>query len=178
MDTSSDCSGRCSECAFPEVAFASLDGVIQIAGLAEVHNAGDHVGDCSSLKNSGVLDVEAFMFAIDVINADVSILPGVQLGAKIFDSCQSGVRSIREIASFYGGTGVFSNRTNWQFNGGLIGGATPSVTELSYQVARQYKQPHVSINVVSVYHFIHKMYSFVFYGRFFSCGFGGKENET
>lgn len=137
------CSGRCSECRSPEVDFASLEGVLQMAGLAQVHEAGDYVGECGPLRESGVLDVEAFLFAINVINSDNDILPGVQLGAKIFDSCQSGVRSVRELSSFYSGTGIFSNGTTWQFRSGVVGGATPSVTELTYNVLQQYQHPQV-----------------------------------
>ncbi|KAJ8022406.1 Metabotropic glutamate receptor 2 [Holothuria leucospilota] len=137
------CKGRCTECIKPDFTYVSLDGPIQIVGLAGVHDPGDHVNECGSLSNMGVMDVEAFLFAIDYVNGQDDILPGVQLGAKIFDTCQSSARGVREVSSFFGSAGLFADTAEWYLIGGIISGGVPSVIESGYQVAEQYKHPQV-----------------------------------
>ena len=44
---------------------------------------------CGKLRLRGPFRVEAMLFAIDKINADPDLLPGVKLGYHIRDNCQS-----------------------------------------------------------------------------------------
>src|SRR5699024_10766552 len=47
-----------------------------------------------------VQNVEAFLWTIDLINNDPNILPGVHLGALIFDTCSSYQKIYRDISNF------------------------------------------------------------------------------
>ena len=56
-----------------------------IGGLIPVHAGGE-----SKLNRPGVMWVEAMMFAIQEINKNASLLPGITLGFDIRDSCNKG----------------------------------------------------------------------------------------
>ncbi|XP_028391361.1 metabotropic glutamate receptor 3-like [Dendronephthya gigantea] len=56
-----------------------------IGGLIPVHAGGE-----LKLNEPGVMWVEAMMFAIDEINKNASLLPGITLGFDIRDSCNKG----------------------------------------------------------------------------------------
>ncbi len=43
---------------------------------------------CGEIKKErGIQRLEAMLYAIDLINADPNLLPGIKLGARIFDTC-------------------------------------------------------------------------------------------
>ncbi|XP_077979013.1 metabotropic glutamate receptor 3-like [Glandiceps talaboti] len=64
------------------------DGDILIGGLFPVHDYDDSTAACGQvLEISALRMIEAMVFAVEKINADVSILPNVTLGFEIFDTC-------------------------------------------------------------------------------------------
>ena len=48
--------------------------------------------------------VEAFLFGVDQVNQDSTILPELKLGAVAFDTCGSVDRARREVLNFVSGT--------------------------------------------------------------------------
>ena len=65
-----------------------LDGQIMLGGLFPMHEKGSGSQLCGAIKeDKGIQRVEAMLYALDRINADVTLLPGITLGAHILDTC-------------------------------------------------------------------------------------------
>ena len=66
---------------------AHIDGDIVLGGLFPVHSK-DSTGGCGDVqKDRGIQRLEAMLFAVDHINRDRSLLPGIELGAHVLDTC-------------------------------------------------------------------------------------------
>jgi len=66
---------------------AHIDGDIVLGGLFPVHSK-DTASGCGDVqKDRGIQRLEAMLFAVDRINRDRSLLPGIQLGAHVLDTC-------------------------------------------------------------------------------------------
>jgi len=66
---------------------AHIDGDIVLGGLFPVHSK-DTAGGCGVVqKDRGIQRLEAMLFAVDHINRNRSLLPGVVLGAYVLDTC-------------------------------------------------------------------------------------------
>lgn len=62
-------------------------GDIILGGLFPIHEAGRNGSECGILKAAqGVQRLQAMLFALDAVNHDDSILPGIKLGAQILDT--------------------------------------------------------------------------------------------
>ncbi|XP_035691717.1 uncharacterized protein LOC118426443 isoform X2 [Branchiostoma floridae] len=111
----SACNGTCFECldeSFPNRctngsatagSAAVVDGDIFVAGLFPIHDSGHDVYSCGSINEWEMQLFEAYMFALDRINADPSILPSVRLGTIALDTCESARKAARDIANFLSG---------------------------------------------------------------------------
>ncbi|KAL3981436.1 7 transmembrane sweet-taste receptor of 3 GCPR family protein [Acanthocheilonema viteae] len=65
-----------------------LRGDIILGGLFPVHEAGLNGSECGVLKAAqGVQRLQAMIYALDLVNNDETILPGIVLGAQILDTC-------------------------------------------------------------------------------------------
>jgi len=64
-----------------------ISGDIVLGGLFPVHEKGGGTACGRSIYHRGVQRLEAMMFAVDQINRDTAILPGVSLGVHILDTC-------------------------------------------------------------------------------------------
>ncbi|EJD74157.1 metabotropic glutamate receptor family protein 3 [Loa loa] len=65
-----------------------LKGDIILGGLFPVHEAGLNGSECGVLKAAqGVQRLQAMLYALDLVNNDETILPGISLGAQILDTC-------------------------------------------------------------------------------------------
>ena len=63
-----------------------------LGGLVDVHgSAMESAGGCcgTSLVRSGPEKIEAFLYALDLINSDPNLLPSITLGYDIRDTCVS-----------------------------------------------------------------------------------------
>lgn len=64
-----------------------LPGDIVLGGLFPIHEAGRNASQCGKIKaNQGVQRMVAMLFALDEINQDPDLLPGIKLGAQILDT--------------------------------------------------------------------------------------------
>ncbi|XP_011699353.1 PREDICTED: metabotropic glutamate receptor [Wasmannia auropunctata] len=64
-----------------------ISGDIVLGGLFPVHEKGGGTACGPSIYHRGVQRLEAMLFAVDQINQDPNILPGVTLGVHILDTC-------------------------------------------------------------------------------------------
>lgn len=65
----------------------TIAGNMTLGGLFALHFPGE-TGPCSELSSlRAIQELEAFLFSVDQINANKSLLPNITLGVKAFDTC-------------------------------------------------------------------------------------------
>uniref|UniRef100_A0A914ULZ8 Receptor ligand binding region domain-containing protein n=1 Tax=Plectus sambesii TaxID=2011161 RepID=A0A914ULZ8_9BILA len=78
-----------------------IDGDLILGGLFPVHAKGLGSKPCGQLwEGRGLHRVEAMLFALDKINNDDTILPGIKLGALILDSCSTPAFALNQSLDF------------------------------------------------------------------------------
>ncbi|XP_070562371.1 metabotropic glutamate receptor 2-like [Ptychodera flava] len=76
-------------------------GDVVLGGLFPLHHFNETAGECDKmLSMSDLKMVEAMVFAIDRINANESILPGVTLGFEIYDTCLTPTITLENALNF------------------------------------------------------------------------------
>lgn len=79
----------------------TLDGDLMIGGLFPVHQKGEGVEDCGKINSQrGIQRLEAMLLALDEINRDERILPGIRLGAHILDTCSKDTYALEQSLEF------------------------------------------------------------------------------
>ena len=78
-----------------------LQGQIILGGLFPMHEMGFGGEMCGSIKEEkGIQRVEAMLYAIDEINNDDELLPGVTLGCHILDTCLRDTYALEQSLEF------------------------------------------------------------------------------
>lgn len=78
-----------------------IDGDLVIGGLFPVHQKGDGTEDCGRINEArGIQRLEAMLLALDEINSSDRILPGLQLGAHILDTCSKDMYALEQSLDF------------------------------------------------------------------------------
>lgn len=78
-----------------------LAGGLTLGGLFPVHARGAAGRACGALKKEqGVHRLEAMLYALDRVNADPELLPGVRLGARLLDTCSRDTYALEQALSF------------------------------------------------------------------------------
>lgn len=78
-----------------------LDGDLVIGGLFPVHHKGEGTEDCGKINDQrGIQRLEAMLLALDEINASDRVLPGLQLGAHILDTCSKDTYALEQSLDF------------------------------------------------------------------------------
>lgn len=78
-----------------------LAGGLTLGGLFPVHARGAAGRACGPLKKEqGVHRLEAMLYALDRVNADPALLPGVRLGARLLDTCSRDTYALEQALSF------------------------------------------------------------------------------
>ncbi|XP_023135546.2 glutamate receptor, metabotropic 2b [Amphiprion ocellaris] len=78
-----------------------MDGDLVIGGLFPVHEKGDGMEDCGKINEQrGIQRLEAMLLALDEINSSDRILPGLQLGAHILDTCSKDTYALEQSLDF------------------------------------------------------------------------------
>jgi len=73
---------------------------IIIPALFAVHKAGPTPLQCSAEVNpEAIQDIEAFLWALDLINRNVDLLNGIEIGAVIFDTCSSSIKAAHLVST-------------------------------------------------------------------------------
>ncbi|KAJ1109508.1 hypothetical protein NDU88_006868 [Pleurodeles waltl] len=79
----------------------SIDGDLVIGGLFPVHEKGSTMEECGKInEHRGIQRLEAMLFALDEINRDHRILPGIKLGAHILDTCSKDTYALEQSLDF------------------------------------------------------------------------------
>ena len=78
-----------------------LDGDIIFGGLFPMHEKGKDGKNCGMIKKEkGIQRLEAMLFAIDRINNDKEILPGLNIGVHILDTCSFDTYALEQCMDF------------------------------------------------------------------------------
>ncbi|XP_053479652.1 extracellular calcium-sensing receptor-like [Ictalurus furcatus] len=93
----------------------SKDGDVLIGGIFSLHNkwdqppqtftSGPKQGECTSLNLREFQNAQTMVFAIEEINNRTNIIPGINLGYKIYDTCGSVEMTTRASLSLINGDG-------------------------------------------------------------------------
>uniref|UniRef100_K7FZD7 Metabotropic glutamate receptor 2 n=1 Tax=Pelodiscus sinensis TaxID=13735 RepID=K7FZD7_PELSI len=79
----------------------STEGDLVIGGLFPVHEKGSSAEECGQInEHRGIQRLEAMLFALDEINRDQRLLPGVTLGAHILDTCSKDTYALEQSLDF------------------------------------------------------------------------------
>ncbi|XP_058242960.1 extracellular calcium-sensing receptor-like [Hemibagrus wyckioides] len=105
----------CSIQGLPNPPQLSKDGDVLIGGIFSIHEkwkqlaqtftSGPKKGECISLDLQEFQSVQTMLFAIEEINNRTDILPGINLGYKIYDTCGSIDMTTRAALSLVNGNG-------------------------------------------------------------------------
>ncbi|CAH8559180.1 unnamed protein product [Dicrocoelium dendriticum] len=140
---------------------AQTPGDITLGGLFPVHTSG--VTMCNAINpERGIQRVEAMLFTIDEINNNTSLLPGLQLGAVIRDTCSASNYGLEQALRFVQGNGDTSGTANscgapeqWKnlkqeagkdrpMARGVVGSSYSSVSILVANLFRLFALPQIS----------------------------------
>lgn len=146
----SNCTGRCAECSQASATRPTViqrRGELQIAALFAAHDQPqDFSTDCGPLRIEGVVDAEALLYAINEINSDDSILPGITLGATALDTCQSASRGVSELSSFLSGA-LTQDHQPWFQIAAVLSGGRPDMVSNTATVSQEYQYTQVSLRI-------------------------------
>jgi hypothetical protein len=73
---------------------------LSLLGVAPVHQQGFGHFNCGKLNPTAILHVAALHYALSLANYNSSILPGIELGLILFDSCSRPSRAYNSIYNF------------------------------------------------------------------------------
>lgn len=75
-----------------------IEGDLVLGGLFPVHEKGAGMEECGRVnEDRGIQRLEAMLFAIDRINMDRTLLPGVSLGVHILDTCSRDTYALEQV---------------------------------------------------------------------------------
>ncbi|GAA6216316.1 metabotropic glutamate receptor 3-like [Lates japonicus] len=78
-----------------------IEGDLVLGGLFPVHEKGAGMEECGRVnEDRGIQRLEAMLFAIDQINMDNTLLPGVSLGVHILDTCSRDTYALEQALEF------------------------------------------------------------------------------
>uniref|UniRef100_A0A3B5MU00 Metabotropic glutamate receptor 3 n=1 Tax=Xiphophorus couchianus TaxID=32473 RepID=A0A3B5MU00_9TELE len=78
-----------------------IEGDLVLGGLFPVHEKGAGMEECGRVnEDRGIQRLEAMLFAIDRINMDSAVLPGVSLGVHILDTCSRDTYALEQALEF------------------------------------------------------------------------------
>lgn len=138
---------------------AKMPGEYLFGGLFPVHQKGVDGTTCGELNSDrGVQRLEAMLYTLDEINNDQTILPGIAIGAEIFDSCARETIALDRSLEFIRGTFTSLDASDFMCEdgslakanvtpkaiAGVIGGSYSSVSKQVANLLRLFKIPQIS----------------------------------
>ncbi|XP_039617410.1 metabotropic glutamate receptor 3 isoform X3 [Polypterus senegalus] len=136
-----------------------IDGDIVLGGLFPIHEKGAGMDECGRInEDRGIQRLEAMLFAIDEINKDTYLLPGVALGVHILDTCSRDTYALEQSLEFVRASLTKVDETEYicpdgsyaiQGNNplviaGVIGGSYSSVSIQVANLLRLFQIPQIS----------------------------------
>ncbi|GFW04493.1 metabotropic glutamate receptor 3 [Trichonephila clavipes] len=110
---SSVCIKDCYKCQYTSTNHFTIPSSqgLYVAVALGIHEPTSNPLTCGSLRpNWGFQNFESLLWAVDTINSDPAILPGVDLGLIVFDTCNSKEKTAMDVSNFL--TGTFSDKDN------------------------------------------------------------------
>ncbi|XP_078466710.1 metabotropic glutamate receptor 3-like [Lampetra planeri] len=138
---------------------AEKEQELLVGGLFPVHEKGDGSKDCGPINEArGIQRMEAMLFALDRINEDPRLLPGVRLGARVLDTCLKDTYALEQALEFVrsslqkvDGTDFMCPDGTYAIHGGnaqpiagVIGGSDSSVSIQVANLLRLFQIPQIS----------------------------------
>lgn len=134
-----------------------LNGSVILGGLFPMHEAGLGHERCGPIKEEkGIQRMEAMLYALDTINADPALLPGVSLGAFVLDTCSRDTHALEQAMEFVKSS-ITEDASEIRCPGngapilppkqpvaGVIGAASSSASVMVANILRLFQIPQVS----------------------------------
>jgi len=89
--------------AWPVKREAVVEGDLILGGLMMVHEREDSVTCGPIMPQGGIQALEAMLFTVDRVNADMNFLPGFTLGAYVLDDCDKDTYGLEMAVDFIKG---------------------------------------------------------------------------
>jgi hypothetical protein len=135
--------------------YGRLSGDVILGGLFPVHEYGSPREPCGAISHfRGIQRLEAMLFAIDQINNDKHLLPGIKLGTLILDTCSDDNYALEQSLRFVrsrlaSGTCTCINAsTSESFHNdnvfGVVGATLSSVSVHVANLLRLFQLPQIS----------------------------------
>lgn len=126
-----------------------IEGDIILGGLFPIHQKSvTRENECGIFsENPGYHFMEAMLHAVDRVNKNPNILPGITLGAKVYDTCQSKTIAADYAKRFISMT--FSSNKKVQL-AGVVGSLSSGVSETVANFLRVFEIPQISYSSTSV----------------------------
>ncbi|CAF1233682.1 unnamed protein product [Rotaria sordida] len=135
--------------------YAHRRGDVTLGGLFPVHEYGNPREPCGAISEfRGIQRLEAMLFAIEQINNNKQLLPGIELGALIFDTCSDDNYALEQSLRFVrsrlaSGTCICINTsTQESFHNdnifGVVGATLSSVSVHVANLLRLFQLPQIS----------------------------------
>ncbi|XP_037942460.1 metabotropic glutamate receptor-like [Teleopsis dalmanni] len=83
-----------------ETISVSFSGDIILGGLFPIHEKGEGAPCGRKIYNRGVHRLEAMLYAVDRVNNDTSLLPGITIGVHILDTCSRDTYALNQSLQF------------------------------------------------------------------------------
>lgn len=78
-----------------------IEGDLVLGGLFPIKEKGTGIEECGRInEDRGIQRLEAMLFAIDEINKDNYLLPGIKLGVHILDTCSRDTYALEQSLEF------------------------------------------------------------------------------
>ena len=118
---------------------------IYLGGLFPVHKSGDD-NRCGKILDLGVQRMEAMIFAVEKINNDSTLLPGLRLGYEIRDTCTQENRALEESLTYIIAAlrPVQGNDNASHPVAGVVGAASSGISIAVAKLLRLFHVPQIS----------------------------------
>ncbi|XP_033118204.1 metabotropic glutamate receptor 4-like [Anneissia japonica] len=140
---------------------STANSTLVLGGMFPVHSSNDNGQECGQLRESGIQRLEAMFFAIDQINANQTILPGVIIEAEMYDTCRLETHALEQTVEMFSSKDLHSqegstlyvcpdgsfptfNEDHHEQAIGIVGASSSSVSQAIASILRVFKVPQIS----------------------------------
>ena len=128
-------------------------GNLTLGGLFHIHFAGENGGCAKTFSYGGLKEFAAMLFAVDRINADQTILPNINLGVQVFDTCEmENIAMDRVLKEFVLGASSNNGSCSSELQRPVVGVVGPPTSITAIHVAKAlaiFKIPLISYSATS-----------------------------
>ncbi|XP_076448253.1 metabotropic glutamate receptor 8-like [Babylonia areolata] len=135
-----------------------LKGQVVFGGLFPMHEKGTQGRNCGKIKKEkGIQRLEAMLLAVDLINRDPNLLPGVTVGMRILDTCSYDTFALEQCMDFIKAQLSTIDLEDYRCEDnsspaynrlkpvvGVIGAASSTVSIMVANILRLFKIPQIS----------------------------------